>query len=164
VNVDSRGHAQREADMMTAQIKLDEAKYDDDFVAWTEYQAELLRAGRFAELDIPNLIEEIESLGRSDARSLKSSYRLILMHLLKWDYQPERKSGSWRSTIIRERDNAADLIKDSPSLKRKQDGLFREAYDVARREAAAETGLPESVFPTESPWSLEQAMNPKFFP
>jgi hypothetical protein len=162
--VDNRDHTQGKADMMTAQIKADQAGYDDDFVAWAEYQAELLRAGRFADLDIPNLIEEIESLGKRDARSLKASYRLILMHLLKWDYQPEKKSGSWRSTIVRERDNATDLIKDSPSLKGKQDVLFREAYDVARREAAAETGLPESVFPTSSPWGLDQVLDPNFFP
>jgi hypothetical protein len=140
------------------------ALYDSDFYSWCLDQARLVRERRFAELDIDNVVEELESLGKEQAHALRSSYRVLLMHLLKWRYQPERRSGSWAGTIVRERANAADRLKESPGLKPRQSGLVREAYRVARREAAAETSLPLATFPETCPFHIDQALDDDFWP
>ena len=132
--------------------------YEQDFYQWTQEQTELMKAGALSQLDIPNLIEEIESMGRSEKRELRSRLTVLLMHLLKWDYQPDRRSGSWKSTINPQRMDIDFVLKDNPSLKHNLEIVIDETYRVARQRAADETGLPESVFPLSCPYTVEQIM------
>ncbi|MGI9279272.1 MAG: DUF29 domain-containing protein [Endozoicomonas sp.] len=140
--------------------------YDTDFYSWTERQAQLIREGRLSELDLENILEEIESMGRSDYRALQSRLGILFMHLLKWEYQPEkRQTGhSWEHTIREQRKQARRILQDSPGLKGKIEAILPVAYKRAIEDAAEETGLSPSTFPQERPWSYEQAMNPEFWP
>ena len=132
--------------------------YEQDFYQWTQEQTELMKAGALSQLDIPNLIEEIEAMGRSEKRELRSRLTVLLMHLLKWDYQPDRRSGSWKSTINTQRMDIDFVLKDNPSLKHNLEIVIDETYRVARQRAADETGLPESVFPLSCPYTVEHIM------
>ncbi len=138
--------------------------YEDDFFGWTAQQAALLRGGHFKEADLENIVEEIETLGRSEKRELESAYRLICMHLLKMIYQPDRASRSWLKTIVRERNTVENVLDASPSLKARRTELLAKAYRQARKEAAAETGLSRDVFPQHSPFSADQVEDDSFVP
>jgi hypothetical protein len=140
--------------------------YDQDFYAWTQEQAALLRKGAIHDLDLTNLAEEIESLGKSDRRALGSHLRNLVMHLLKWQYQPGgRLTGhSWESSILNARGGIAELVEDSPSLEREVPGLLIRWYPLARQQAAAETRLPLTTFPATCPWALEDVLNADFWP
>lgn len=140
------------------------ATYDDDFYGWCLEQAALVRAGRLGELDRENVAEELESLGSEQAYALRSACRVLLIHLLKWRYQPSKRSRSWAGTIVRERGNAAERLAGNRGLEQHRRRLFVEAYGRARREAAAETGLRLSAFPTECPFTFEQALDDEFWP
>ena len=143
---------------MSAQI------HDADFYTWTNQQAELLRAGRFEALDTLNLIEELESMGARERRELETRLSILLQHLLKWRYQPERRGKSWRNTIKIQRIDAARVLADSPGLKPRLPDLFDSAYDRARLLAAAETDMDEDAFPERPPFTLEDALNPDYWP
>lgn len=135
-----------------------------DFYTWTRRQAELMRAGSFEEVDVANLVEEIETLGRSEAAALESAYRLICLHQLERLVQPERvASRSWTNTIIRERLHAARVLRDNPGLKPRRQQLFESAYADARREAAGETQIDLSVFPEAAPFTLAQITDEAFW-
>lgn len=136
------------------------AGYDKDFCKWTRSQARLLKTGDLENLDIPNLIEEIESLGRSDRRSLKSHLIILLQHLLKKKFQPERKesTNSWNSSISNSRLEINLILDDSPSLKRELNTMLNVAYTYARKKAALETGIKESKLPETCPWTFDDAM------
>lgn len=138
--------------------------YERDMYRWTRQQARLLRAGRMSELDLENLAEEIESLGNRDYRELRSRLELILLHLLKWQFQPEKRSGSWRSTIRTQRGEVDTLLKQSPSLRRRVAPFVAEVYPAAAASAADEAGLDESTFPRACPYTPEQALGPDFMP
>ena len=138
--------------------------YDRDFYTWCLHQAELVRVGQFAELDIPNVIEELESLGGEQANKLESSYRILLLHLLKWRYQPNRRTRSWRLSIGRERVSAPRVLKKNPGLRPQRTDRFAEAYADARKLAALETDLSLSTFSESCPFTLEQAMDEDFWP
>jgi hypothetical protein len=140
--------------------------YDTDFYQWTQEQAALLRDGKARDLDWSNLAEEIESLGRSDRRALGSYVQGVVMHLLKWQYQPTgRQTGhSWRSTIDTGRDAIHDLVDESPSLGPQCRPLLQKHYPRARREASRETGLPLARFPEECPWDVAQVLDDTFWP
>ena len=138
--------------------------YDTDPHAWYVEQAALLRAGRVAEADLAHIAEELEDLGRSEAKELRSSLRLICSHLLKWQFQPEKRSDSWGNTVERERDNAALSLKENPSLKPKMEELFQTAYSLARREAARETRMQLATFPQLPPFSVTDALQPGYLP
>jgi predicted nucleic acid-binding Zn-ribbon protein len=138
--------------------------YERDFYAWANQQAALLRAGRLAEADIENIAEEIESMGRSEKRELVSRLTILLQHLLKWQFQPGRRSVSWRLSIENTRLQLEDHLKDNPSLKSQLDEAMRSAYRRALNEAVAETGFAPATFPAECPYAFEQAMNPEFWP
>jgi hypothetical protein len=137
--------------------------YERDFYAWALDQAAHLRAGRLAALDLENLAEEIEGLARAEARELRSRYATLLMHLLKWEFQPDQRSTNWAGTIARERVEIEDHLDDNPSLKPCQPELFAKAYRSACTGAAAETKLPLSRFPATCPYTLEQAMDEAFW-
>jgi Domain of unknown function DUF29 len=132
--------------------------YDQDFYLWIETISKQLKAGKFAEIDLANLIEEIESMGKSEKRELKSRLIVLLMHLLKWQYQPEKRSESWRSTITEQRICIELLLEDSPSLRPLFIEIFADCYEKARLKASEETGIKLNFFPKESPFSLEETL------
>ncbi len=144
--------------------------YDRDFYSWALQQAEALRLAAGARIDTPatldweNLAEEIESLGKSQASELRSRYLQLLAHLLKWQLQPDRRSGSWRGTIGEQRLQLAVLLEDNPGLKPKRLALFERAYADARKLASLETELPLGGFPSSCPWTVAQAMDEDFWP
>ena len=116
------------------------------------------------EVDFDNIIEEIESLGRSEKNGLTSSIRLILSHLLKWQYQPDKRTSSWKATIRTHRIQANFYLEDNPSLKSKIDDVLMKAYKRAVIEAANDTSIEDSVFPDECPYSFEEIMSAEFYP
>lgn len=138
--------------------------YERDFYTWCLRQAELVRAGRLEEIDVHNVGEELESLGKELASKLESIYRVLLIHLLKWRYQASRRTRSWRMTIGRERLNEPRLLRKNPGLKSQRAELFVEAYGDARKEAVLETGLPLKTFPVDCPFTIEQALDEDFWP
>jgi len=138
--------------------------YETDFYGWIQRQAAMLRGRNLAGLDFDNLIEEVESMGRSEKRELESRLEVLLMHLLKWRYQPERRGASWRLTIKDQRDRIADHLHDNPSLKGSLSETYGRAYRYALTGAALETGMRKSAFPPECPWTFEQAMDDDFWP
>ncbi len=135
------------------------AAYDRDAYAWAFEQAAFLRQGRFDRLDIENIAEELETLGRTEFAKLRSSYRIIILHLLRWDHQPERRSRSWVTSILTQRVNAAETLEENPSLKGRVPEALERAYALARIEAAGETGLPQRTFPEACPYDLDAVMN-----
>jgi hypothetical protein len=140
------------------------ATYEGDFYGWALEQAAHLRAGRFDRLDVDNVAEELEGLARSEARELRSRYAVLLAHLLKWRYEPERQSNSWSATIRRERHHIPEHLAENPGLKPRRAELFAKAYRDARHDAAVGTGLDVRTFPEACPWTLEQAMDESFWP
>lgn len=130
--------------------------YEQDFALWSEQMADLIANGRFDELDITNLVEELRDLSKRERDRLLSSLRLIIHHLLKWDYQPDRRSRSWANTIGRERDNIGLYLEDSPSLKGYLNHeSLQKIYRVARSDAMRETGLD---FPKICPYSIKTVL------
>ncbi len=138
--------------------------YDRDFGRWVDVQAAHLRKGRHHLLDTAHLIEEIESLGKSQLFTLRSSYALIAMHLLKHIKQPEKASASWDNTINRERGNIVELLDDNPGLKPKREEAFAKAYAKARSDAAFETKLPLRSFPIDPPFTLQDVESKTWWP
>jgi hypothetical protein len=138
--------------------------YNRDFYAWANEQAALLRAGRLADADIENIAEEIETMGRSEKRELINRLTTLLLHLLKWQFQPNLHGNSWRLTIEEQRYRLEDHLKDNPSLKAQLGQAMRDAYRLALVEAQRETGLARSTFPNECPYAFDQAMSPDFWP
>ncbi len=138
--------------------------YEQDFYGWTQEQAALLRAGRLNDLDIENLIEEIETMGRSEKRELESRLTVLLLHLLKWKYQDVRRGRSWSLTIDEQRLQFLKTLKENPGLKPLLDDIKHDAYKLAIIQASRETKISKSVFPSQCPWTLEQITNETFFP
>jgi len=138
--------------------------YEVDFVEWIDQATELLRQGKFSELDIENLIEEVESLGRSEKNALKSNLSVLLMHLLKWHYQADKRSSSWIRTIDEHRERIRLALESSPSLKNLYMEVFDQRYAVARKQAARETRLDISTLPAECPYTAEQILDDEFPP
>jgi hypothetical protein len=138
--------------------------YDKDFFAWTQTTAALLRAAKIYEIDLEVLAEEVESLGRSDRRAFRSEIQRLIMHLLKWRYQPSERSGSWRSSIRNARTEIQEILDDSPSLRSQVPTLLAQRYPKGREDALDETGLHESVLPHDCPWTVEQILDDHFWP
>jgi ribosomal protein L29 len=138
--------------------------YDEDFYAWTVEQARLLRLGDLSAIDVANIAEEIESMGRSDRRALESRLTVLLTHLLKWRIQSRMRSSSWSGTIGEQRRRIAKLLRESPSLRPFVDESLTEAYGDAREAASNQTGLPETEFPTECPFTPDEVLSRSFLP
>lgn len=138
--------------------------YDTDFDAWARQQAAALRAKAWDQLDITHLAEEVEELRKSERKGVRSQLRLIMSHLLKWVYQPGRRSESWQATIRNGRVLVQGDLEDSPSLTHDLPTLSAWAYPRARRDAAKETGLPLETFPEIWPWPLDRVLNEDFWP
>ncbi|MCK5871496.1 MAG: DUF29 domain-containing protein [Methylococcales bacterium] len=135
-----------------------------DFYAWTQQQLGLLRTRQFHKLDVEHLIEEVESMGNSELRELESRLTILLMHLLKWQYQPAFQTRSWLLTIKEQRRRILKRLQQSPSLNAKLAIVINDAYELARGDAADETGLAESTFPLNCPWTYSQMVDAKFLP
>ena len=131
--------------------------YDQDFYAWASEQAGLLREGRLSGADIAHIAEEIETLGRTEKRELRSRLGVLFLHLLRWRYQPGRRGRPWELSIANARDELAELLADSPSLRAALPEAVASAYRRARLHAEQQTGLPAGT-PVECPWTFDQAM------
>jgi hypothetical protein len=150
---------------MATRIKARTGKlYETDFFLWTKEQAAALRAGRLDALDRDNLAEEVESLGRKDRRELESRLTVLVMHLLKWRYQPDQRSGSWDSTIRTQRREIQKLLHDSPSLRPAVAEALEDGYDTARRNASAEAHFALDALPATCPFELEQILADEWLP
>lgn len=140
------------------------AGYHDDLALWSAEQAALIRAGKLDRIDLANVAEEIESLGNSQESEIESRMTVLLCHLLKWQYQPSRRSPSWQGTIIEQRSRIARVVRKSPSLKRHPGQVVDEEYVPARLHAAGETHLPVETFPKTCPYTIQQILDPDFLP
>lgn len=138
--------------------------YDTDFNSWVERQVAALRNQQLQDLDMPNLIEEIEDLARRDKKALRSYLRVLLLHLLKWQFQPNKRSPSWSASIANARIEIEDILSDSPSLKDYLPQVFDKAYANARTLAAKETGIDILALPESCPYSPLQALEDSFLP
>lgn len=142
------------------------SRYETDVIAWANEQAALIRAGRFDQLDIEHIADEIEDVGKSEQRELESRMSVLLAHLLKWKYQPERRGNSWEATIRTQRTNILRRIKKTPSLKYSLSDTewWDGVWDDALALAAQETQFALNVFPASCPWDFTTITNDEFWP
>lgn len=145
-------------------MTLNQDLYEADFHAWAEEQVRLLRGGQLDDADLVHIAEEIETLGASERRELESRLKILLMHLLKWGYQPDGRSSGWIGTIDEQRDQIDSLLRQSPSLRRLVPEYLDYAYPKARRSASHETGLAQEDFPQQCPFTVPQVLDPEFWP
>lgn len=138
--------------------------YEEDFYAWTVEQARLLRAGELSGIDVENIAEEIESMGRSDRREINNRLIVLLVHLLKWQLQPQMQSKSWSATIRELRRKVEELLSELPSLRPTVPEILPQAYAEAREDAQEETGLGETAFPETCPFTPEEVLSRGFLP
>ncbi len=138
--------------------------YEKDFYAWTVEQSRLLRSGELSSIDAVNIAEEIESMGRSDRRELKSRLVVLAMHLLKWRHQPGARSRSWSATIDEQRLQIEEVLAESPSLRPMVATILSDAYAIARARAIAETGLAEETFLEACPFTPDAVLSRDFLP
>ena len=137
---------------------------EEDFYAWTVEQARLLRSGEFSQLDVENIAEELESMGRSDRREIESKLTVLLAHLLKWQVQIGFRSSSWSATIREQRYRIHDLLSELPSVRPVASSVRPALYARARRMAADETGLSETSFPVDCPFAADRVLAEDFLP
>jgi hypothetical protein len=141
------------------------SNYNTDFYAWTQAQADALRAKAWAALDVENLVEELEGMARSDRRALGNHLKNLLLHLLKWAYQPDKQGLSWQDSIEEAREAIEDLLEESrASMEAESQRQFTKQYTRARRKASRETDLPLATFPEACPWPLAQGLDDDFWP
>ena len=139
-------------------------EYDQDFYQWLMKNASLLRQGKFSEADTEHIAEELEAMGKKEQRELVSRLAVLLAHLLKWAFQPVRRTRSWRNTIATQRIDIMDLLEDSPSLQHELEKKIAKAYMRSRLMAENETGIDKSGFPAECPFSVEEILGQDFYP
>lgn len=137
--------------------------YETDFCHWALHNAQLLREGKFSELDVKHLIEELEDMG-NNRQELASRFMVLIGHLLKWEYQPNHRSNSWESSINEQRLQINWLIQDKPSLKPSLLKAITKAYPHAVKLAVKDTKLPKGQFPPECPYTMEQLLDEDFYP
>lgn len=140
------------------------ALYEKDFFAWTEEQARLIKEKKFNQLDTLHVYEELQLMGASEKRELSHRLEVLLMHLLKWKYQPSRQCKSWERTIKVQRNCLIQHLQQNPSLKARVEEYINSAYENAVLLAADETNLDESVFPGICEWDKSQILDVLFFP
>lgn len=138
--------------------------YDDDMLLWIDGQIQLLVEARYSELDMENLVGELESMKNKELRTLRNRLRVLIMHLLKCEFQKSYPQNKWRSTLVEQRERISDLLRDSPSLRRVLADYVEQNYSAARKMAALETRLPVNTFPAENPYSVEQILDQEFTP
>jgi Domain of unknown function DUF29 len=150
--------------MVTKAMGSNQSLYDRDFYAWANEQAALLRGGRIKQADIPNIAEEIESMGRTEKRELISRLTVLLVHLLKWTFQNQFRSRSWELTVREQRRKLERHLDDNPSLKPLLGELLLVAFEDAVNETEAETGVSEKILPKTCPWTVAQVIERDWFP
>ena len=142
--------------------------YEDDFYVWLLSQAAALKERRFRDVDLENLIEEVEALAGSLRRELRNRLKLILVHLLKWQFQPSKRSNSWDLTLSEQRDQVQQLLEQSPSLRQQVSELTAKTFAAAAKTAGKEMKLDQSqweqIFPTDCPWTPEQILDEEYLP
>jgi hypothetical protein len=138
--------------------------YETDFYAWTQEQVTLLRNEQWSQIDRQNLIEEIQSLGKQQRQELRNRLSVLIGHLLKWQYQSQRRSRSWLATLRIQRLDIAELLEDNPSLKPYLEEALRKAYLKGVELAVGETDLPKRTIPLECPYSLSEIVDSDFYP
>jgi hypothetical protein len=140
--------------------------YEADVVAWSQEQARLLRAGRFDALDIQHIAEEIEDVGKSEQRELASRMTVLLLHLLKWQLQPQRRGSSWEATIRHQRERIARRLERTPSLKASlcDPDWWDDAWGDARLETVREIGIGFDTLPASCPWTAAEVLDPGHWP
>ncbi|BBC23201.1 DUF29 domain-containing protein [Pseudanabaena sp. ABRG5-3] len=136
--------------------------YTTDFYGWTQEQVNLLRLRKLDSIDINNLIEEIESLGKQQQQELKNRFGVLIGHLLKWQYQPNRRSKNWKYTIQEQRLQIIDLIEQNPSLKSYREEAISKAYQLGLFLVGRETPINPKTLPKQCPYSFEQIMDISF--
>ena len=136
--------------------------YERDLYAWSLEQARLLKEGRLDEVDAENVAEEILDVGRNEYDKLESALAVLLMHMLKWDHQPDKRTRSWENTILEQRDRVELQFRDNPSLKSRTEEAVGRAYRRGRLRASGETDLDLEEFPEECPYDWDAIMNRKF--
>ena len=141
-----------------------ETTYTTDFNKWVQQTAQLLRSRRWQDLDLQHLIEEVEDLGKSERRGVASQLTRLLLHLLKWEYQPQRRSDSWLDSITDARTQIDLAIEDSPSLRSYAEEQLKQSYQRARRQAAKQTEMPLEVFPEECPYAKDLVLDEDCLP
>jgi hypothetical protein len=139
-------------------------EYQRDFYAWAIHNAQLLRKRKLSEIDIENIAEEIESMGKSEKRELMNRLIVLIAHLLKWKLQPVRRSKSWKLTIKNQRVELSDLLAESPSLKQELEEKFKHAYVRGIGMAAEQTGIDEKMFPKKPPFTLKECFKVSYLP
>lgn len=144
--------------MKTAQALPPGVLYESDETAWLETMAELIRLGRLEEVDFPNLAEYLADMARRDRREVESRLTTLIAHALKWAHQPDQRSGSWKSTIIEQRQELEGLVSRGV-LRNHADAVLTDVYHKALERAAAETGLPTVTFPAACPYTLDQLLS-----
>lgn len=150
---------------MTARLQVNNSQenlYNQDYYQWLIYTAKLLQEKEFTKLDLENLIEEIESLGKSEKRAIRSNSIVVILHVLKCRYQPEKRSFSWKSNLREHRRRIQELLIDSPSLKNYLPETLTTCYIAAKKQASDETGLSVIAFPEECPFSLAELLDEDF--
>ncbi len=145
-------------------LAVERVLYQEDCYGWLQENAQLSREKRLYEIDVENIVEELESMGKSEKRELSSRLTILLMHLLKWQYQSVKRSTSWRNTIAVQRIDIRELLEDSPSLKNEIADKIEIAYEKAKLTAEVETGIEKQNFPSQCPFSLEQILDESFLP
>ena len=140
--------------------------YEKDFFAWTQEQAKFIKEKAFDKLDLTHLFEEVESMGKHEKRELSSRLSVLLMHLLKWQFQPTRRVTSWELTIKEQRSELVHHLKENPSLKNPTyfAETFEHAYEIAVLKAAKETKLSLNAFPNVCKWDISQILDSDFLP
>lgn len=141
---------------------MNSATHDNDFYAWTQEQAHLLKTGQLHQIDWQNIAEEIEDMGRSEKRQLESRLEVLIMHLLKWQFQPSLRSRSWQLTIKEQRLRLEKLLQENPSLQSNLSEVIEKVYPLAALSAERETGL--SLFPETCPYNLTEILSSEFLP
>lgn len=138
--------------------------YNQDFYRWTQEQSAILKSGKFSELDIEYLSEEIENMGKSEKRELVHRLSVLLAHLLKWQFQPTYRGTSWKLTVTEQREQVIDVLDDNPSLRATLPETLVKSYRYAVLQAAKETGIGQESFPAVCPYSIEQMLQDNYLP
>ncbi len=138
--------------------------YETDYLAWLDATIDNLRDRRYEQVDWANLIEELEDMGRSERRRLQSNTIVVLLHLLKWQYQPQARTGSWEASIIEHRRRVREALHTSPSLQPYLHKILAECYFEAVKQAKAETRLPLATFPEACPYTIANLLDDNFYP
>ncbi len=139
-------------------------EYENDFCAWLEHNVCLLRQGRISEIDAGNIAEELETMGKSQHLELSNRLKILFAHLLKWEFEADHRSKSWKRTIVEQRQQISQLLETSPSMRPGMDEKAKKAYTDAVEYAAAEAGIPPADFPRNCPYALDQALDKDFYP